>query len=271
MFSDRWAMAQNPKTDLLKGLYQASLEQSRRRRENISLSALTQAAERRQPVNPKDFFKSAELSVIAEIKRASPSKGFLAEIQDPLKLARVYESAGASAISVLTEESGFNGRLEDLEVVSNGVNIPTLRKDFISTEEQILEAKAAGASIILLIIMGLEKGLYSELFQFAKSQNLEVLVETHSEAEIEIALTQDVSYLGINTRNLKTFETDINLFGKLADMLPKDVTKIAESAVKGPADAELYRQHGADAVLVGEALVTGDAKSLIESFRSANK
>lgn len=264
-------MEQNPKTDLLKGLYANALEQSRKRLASISDQTLQSLADYNSPLDPLPFFKSNELSVIAEIKRASPSKGDLAEIADPLALAKIYESAGASAISVLTEESGFKGSIDDLEIVSEGVSIPTLRKDFISTEQQILEAKAYGASMVLLIMLGLDDDQYKRLFEFAKQSGLEVLVETHSEAEIERALTQEVRFLGINTRNLNTFETDIDLFGSLAGQLPKDVIKVAESAVRGVDDAILYRNFGADAVLVGEALVTGDAKSLIESFRSAVK
>lgn len=264
-------MAQNPKTDLLRGLYKSSLEQSQKRRQYLSLAELKSMAAEGNPIDPKPFFLNDELSVIAEIKRASPSKGDLAEISDPLALAKIYESAGASAISVLTEESGFKGSLHDLEIVSTGVSVPTLRKDFISSEEQILEAKAHGASMVLLIMLGLDYEQYKRLFQFSKEQGLEVLVETHSEQEIEKALSQKVTFLGINTRNLNTFETDIDLFGKLAGQLPADVIKIAESAVRGFDDAQNYRRYGADAVLVGEALVTGDAKSLIESFRSATK
>ncbi|HEY7796179.1 MAG TPA: indole-3-glycerol phosphate synthase TrpC, partial [Microbacteriaceae bacterium] len=181
-------MAQNPKTDLLRGLYKNSLEQSQKRRQQLSLADLKSLANQQTPTDPRPFFLNDELSVIAEIKRASPSKGDLAEISDPLALAKIYESAGASAISVLTEESGFKGSLYDLEIVSQGVSIPTLRKDFISTEEQILEAKAYGASMVLLIMLGLDDEQYKNLFQFSKEQGLEVLVETHSEQEIERAL-----------------------------------------------------------------------------------
>lgn len=264
-------MAQNQKTELLKGLYKNSLEQSIRLRESIGPKHLDALATNKRPIDTKPFFQSDELSVIAEIKRASPSKGHLAEIEDPLALAKTYESAGAAAISVLTEQSGFSGSIEDLEIVSAGVDVPTLRKDFISIKEQILEAKAFGASMVLLIMLGLSDDEYNELFEYAKEQNLEVLVETHSESEIERALEQPVSFLGINTRNLNTFETDIDLFGKLAGQLPEGVIKVAESAVRGVEDARLYKQFGADAVLVGEALVKGDAKSLIESFRSIDK
>lgn len=264
-------MAQNQKAELLKGLYENSLEQSIGLRENISSKELQALASDKSPIDPKPFFHSNELSVIAEIKRASPSKGQLAEIMDPLALAKAYESSGAATISVLTEQTGFSGSIEDLEIVSAGVAVPTLRKDFISIKEQILEAKAFGASMVLLIMLGLDDEKYEELFEYAKEQGLEILVETHSESEIERALKQPVSFLGINTRNLNTFETDIDLFGRLVNQLPDDVIKIAESAVRGVEDARLYRQFGADAVLVGEALVKGDAKSLIESFRSIDK
>lgn len=264
-------MAQNQKAELLKGLYENSLEQSIGLRENISSKELQALANDKTPIDPKPFFQSNELSVIAEIKRASPSKGHLAEIKNPLALAKAYESAGAATISVLTEQTGFSGSIEDLEIVSAGVAVPTLRKDFISIKEQILEAKAFGASMVLLIMLGLDDEKYEELFEYAKEQGLEILVETHSESEIERALKQPVSFLGINTRNLNTFETDIDLFGRLVNQLPDGVIKIAESAVRGVEDARLYRQFGADAVLVGEALVKGDAKSLIESFRSIDK
>jgi indole-3-glycerol phosphate synthase len=263
-------MAVSPKAELLKGLYKNSLAQSAKRRILTPIEDLTSRAKEHLPLDAKAFFRSSELSVIAEIKRASPSKGELAQIKDPLALARTYEGAGASAISVLTEQSGFKGSIEDLEVVSGGVSIPTLRKDFISTEEQILEARAYGASMVLLIMLGLSDDEYARLFEFAREQQLEPLVETHSEEEIERALLQPVNLLGINTRNLNTFETDINLFGKLASQLPENVLKVAESAVSGVEDAHLYRTQGADAVLVGEALVTGDAARLIRDFRSVS-
>jgi len=261
-------MDPNPKSELLPSLYRASLEQSNARAESMPLAALQSRADENTPLDAKEFFKTEELSVIAEIKRASPSKGNLAEIENPLELGLQYQEAGASAISVLTEMSGFRGSIEDLDIVSNGVEIPTLRKDFISNQYQVLEAKAFGASLILLIMMGLSDKEYSDLFRFATDQGLGVLVETHSEQEIHRALEQPVSFLGINTRNLNTFETDINLFGELAASLPKDVIKVAESAVRDKQDAALYREHGADAVLVGEALVTGNARSLIQDFRS---
>ncbi len=261
-------MDPNPKSELLPSLYKASLAQSELRAEQISKAQLEHLASSRTPLDAKSFFLTDELSVIAEIKRASPSKGDLAIIDDPLRLALDYEAAGASAVSVLTEMDSFKGSISDLQVVSDGVNIPTLRKDFISTEYQILEAKAFGASMVLLIMLGLTDVEYSRLFRFARELDLEVLVETHSEPEIQRALQQPVSFLGINTRNLNTFETDINLFGELAASLPEHVIRVAESSVRDKQDAALYRESGADSVLVGEALVTGDSKTLIQDFRS---
>ncbi len=260
-------MAQNPKSDLLAGLYDSALTNTRKRIEEVGLDRLRSIAQTKKPLDAINFFEGSELSVIAEIKRASPSKGHLSDIADPVALANIYENAGASAISVLTEETGFKGSVRDLEQVSGQVSIPTLRKDFISITEQILEAKAFGASMVLLIMLGLDDDEYKELFDYAMELGLEVLVETHSELEIERALVREVNLLGINTRNLNTFETDITLFAKLAAQLPEGVIRVAESSVKSIETAQNYRSAGADAVLVGEALVTGDAKYLIEEFR----
>ena len=264
-------MAQSPKSDLLAGLYDSALTNTRKRIDEVGLDRIRSIAQVQKPLDALSFFEGSQLSVIAEIKRASPSRGHLADIADPVALAKIYENAGASAVSVLTEETGFKGSVRDLEQVSEQISIPTLRKDFISITEQILEAKAFGASIVLLIMLGLDDDQYKELFDYAKNQGVEVLVETHSENEIERAMAREVNLLGINTRNLNTFETDITLFEKLAAQLPEGVIRVAESSVKSIEDAQNFRSAGADAVLVGEALVTGDAKSLIEGFRQLHK
>lgn len=192
----------------------------------------------------------------------------MATISDPAELASIYEQSGASAISVLTEERQFLGSLDDLRAVKKSTSVPLLRKDFISNEYQILEARAFGASIILLIVAGLPKVRIQQLKHFAEDLGLAVLVETHSQSEVEIALECESKILGINARDLSTFETDRNLFESLVSMIPDNVTKIAESAVRNLQDAINYRNSGADAVLVGEALVTGDAAALIKSFVS---
>ena len=210
------------------------------------------------------------IKLIAEIKRRSPSRGFLAEIPDAKALGAEYESAGAHAVSVLTEESGFGGKLSDLQEVSEAVTIPTLRKDFISNEYQILEAKAAGASMVLLILAQLSKAEFQGLYDFSRSIGLDALVETHSAEEIAIAADSGARLIGINTRDLVTFKTDIGLFEDLAAKLPSGCVKIAESSVTQLADVERYRRAGADCVLVGEALVSGDWATLIPEFTSVS-
>ena len=171
--------------------------------------------------------------------------------------------SGADAISVLTERTGFKGSLADLSAVSNAVSIPTLRKDFISNEYQLLEARANGAAMALLILSWLDQEHYLRLKTFAEEIGLKVLVETHTAGEIAIAAESGAKLIGINTRDLVTFKTDLGLFEKLAGLLPADCVKIAESSVRTIADVERYRDAGADCVLVGEALVTGNYQELI--------
>jgi indole-3-glycerol phosphate synthase len=209
--------------------------------------------------------------VIAEIKRASPSKGDLAQILDPAALARTYAQAGASAISVLTEERKFKGSLADLAAVRAAVNVPVLRKDFISTEYQILEARAYGADIVLLIVAGLNQPQLQHLYRLIDSLGMTALVETHSREEVLRAVDLGAGLIGINARDLSTFETDRALFSSLVELLPANTIAVAESAVRNVEDVESYARARADCVLVGEALVTGDAKTLIGEFVSVPK
>ena len=256
---------------MLQKLFESSLQAANAREALLSREALEQRCE--GLVAPDALAALApgdSIKLIAEIKRSSPSKGFLAEIPDAADLGRGYERSGASAISVLTEETGFGGSLSDLEMVSEAVSIPTLRKDFISNEYQILEAKAAGASMVLLILAQLSAAQFQRLYEFATAVGLEPLVETHSASEIETASSQGARLIGINTRDLETFRTDIGLFAELAARLPADCIKIAESSVKELADVVRYREAGADCVLVGEALVTGDWEKLIPEFISVS-
>jgi indole-3-glycerol phosphate synthase len=257
---------------VLQGLFDASLKASNARQAQLSRELLEQKCTLVSAApDAYDALQPAEsIKLIAEIKRRSPSRGFLAEIPDAQALGVGYESAGAHAISVLTEESGFGGKLSDLQEVSQAVTIPTLRKDFISNEYQILEAKAAGASMVLLILAQLSKAEFRSLYDFSKSIGLEPLVETHSAEEIAIAADSGAKLIGINTRDLVTFKTDIGLFEQLAARLPSDCVKIAESSVKQLSDVERYRSAGADCVLVGEALVSGDWATLIPEFISVS-
>lgn len=195
--------------------------------------------------------------VIAEIKRSSPSRGELASIPDPAVLATAYEAGGASVISVLTEGRRFGGSLADLRAVRAAVDLPLLRKDFIANEYQILEARAAGADLVLLIVGALEGAALGRLHTFIGELGMTPLVEAHDAEELERAGEIGARLVGVNARDLRTFELDQELFGRLAEDFPPDAIRVAESAVKTPADVATYRAAGADAVLVGEALVTG--------------
>lgn len=210
---------------------------------------------------------SERVRIIAEVKRASPSRGALADIPDPALLAGLYETGGASAISVLTEGRKFGGSLADLKAVRAAVSIPVLRKDFIAEPYQVFEARAAGADLVLLIVAALEQPLMIELFALINDLGMTALVETHSAEEVSRALDLGASLIGVNARNLSTFELDQDLFGSLADSIPTGVIRVAESAVKSAADVAHYRSAGADVVLVGEALVIdGDPVSTLHDF-----
>lgn len=213
---------------------------------------------------------SDRVKIIAEVKRASPSRGSLAEITDPAGLAASYETGGASAISVLTEERRFGGSLADLEAVRDAVSLPVLRKDFVADPYQVFEARAAGADIVLLIVAALEQSELRSLYELVTSLGMTALVETHSADELERALDVGAGLVGVNARDLSTFELDQNLFGSLAERIPSGVIRVAESAVKTAADVAHYRQAGADVVLVGEALVTdGDPVRTLREFLAA--
>lgn len=196
------------------------------------------------------------VQVIAEVKRASPSKGTLADIPDPEVLAAQYERAGAAVISCLTEQRRFRGSLADLDAVRRAVNIPVLRKDFIVTPYQVHEARAHGADLVLLMCSALDQPTLESLLDRTESLGMNALVEAHTPEEVERAVAAGAKILGINARNLKTLEVDLGVFERLAPLLPDHVVKVAESGVKGPEELRYYADHGADAVLVGEGLVT---------------
>jgi indole-3-glycerol phosphate synthase len=206
------------------------------------------------------------VKVIAEIKRSSPSRGSLATIDDPAALARTYELGGASAISVLTEGRRFGGSLADLEAVRAAVSLPVLRKDFIATPSQVLEARAAGADLVLLIVAALDDATLAELYGLITELGMTALVETHSAEELDRAARLGARLIGVNARDLTTFELDRDLFGRLADRFPEGAIRVAESAVLSAADVAHYRAAGADVVLVGEALVTGDPIANLSAF-----
>lgn len=213
--------------------------------------------------------RSDRVKIIAEVKRASPSRGDLAAIPDPALQARRYEEGGAAAISVLTEGRRFKGSLADLEAVKAAVSLPVLRKDFIATEYQVLEARASGADLVLLIVAALDQDLLSRLHALTLELGMTPLVETHSAEEVDRAAELGARLVGVNARDLSTFELDRDLFGRLADRIPADAIKIAESAVLVPEDVAHYRAAGADVVLIGEALVTSDPVTTLRAFLEA--
>lgn len=258
---------------MLESLYAGAIEDSRKRQDQIPLPAIEKKAlSAPAPLDSIRFLGSgSNISVIAEIKRASPSKGHLASISDPAALAKLYEAAGASAISVLTEQRSFLGNLKDLDSARAAVAVPILRKDFIANEYQVLEARAHGADIVLLIAAGLERAALISLKSLIESLGMSAFIETHSLEEVKFAASIGANLVGINARDLTTFETDRALFEKLVDQLPKECIKVAESAVRDFSDAEAYAAAGAQCILVGEALVTGDAKQLLESFTQIAK
>jgi len=210
------------------------------------------------------------VGVIAEVKRASPSRGQLAVIADPSALARTYAEAGARAISVLTEGRRFGGSLDDLDAVRAAVDIPVLRKDFIVSPYQVHEARAHGADLVLLIVAALEQNVLHGLLERIESLGMTALVEVHTEAEADRALSAGARVIGINARDLTTLTVDRDVFSRIAPGLPSGIITIAESGVRGPSDLLAYAGAGADAVLVGEGLVTsGDPRGAVADLVTA--
>ena len=244
---------------MLADLYRGAAEDQAARESRESLSSLEARATLAR--SPRDALAAlaprAGVHVIAEIKRKSPSKGALADIPEPVVLASAYQEGGASAISVLTEERKFGGSLADLSAVAGAVDIPVLRKDFIATEYQVVEARASGADWVLLIMAGLDDTRVRHLLGVAKTWGMATLVETHSHDEVLRAIDCGAEIIGVNARDLTTFELDSELFGTLVSLIPEGVIRVAESAVANSQDVARYREQGAHAVLIGEALVTG--------------
>lgn len=229
------------------------------RQEAVPLDALKERARLCPPaLDAVAAFRQPNVGVIAEIKRASPSRGAMAAIADAGALAGEYAAGGAHAISVLTEPCYFRGSLDDLDSVRAAVDVPVLRKDFVLSSYQLWEARAHGADLVLLIVAALEQNALIGLHERAESLGMSVLVEAHDEVEVARAVDAGARMIGVNARDLRTLEVDRGLFAQLAAEIPEGIVKVAESGVRGPRDLLAYAGAGADVVLVGEGLVTED-------------
>lgn len=224
---------------------------------------------------PRDFYavlRAPGVSLIAECKKASPSKGLLAPDYDPVRLARTYEQAGARAISVLTDARHFQGSLQHLRDVKEAVGLPVLRKDFIFDPYQVYEARAAGADALLLIAAVLGDHDLAELLELTHRLGMTALIEVHDQAEVERVLPLRPQVVGVNNRNLHTFEVDFGNTARLRELIPAEIVVIGESGIKTADDVRAMRAIGIDAVLVGEALMrSGDVSATAKSFVAAGK
>lgn len=235
------------------------------REEQVALRDVIAAAAQAAPARPAlPALRRPTLALIAEVKRRSPSKGDLAAIPEPATLASAYAHGGAGAISVLTEQRRFGGSLADLDAVRAAVRTPVLRKDFIVTDYQVHEARAHGADLVLLMVSALAEDDLRRLHALVGELGMTALVEVHDEDETRRAVDLGADLIGVNARNLKTLEVDPAVFERLVEHIPADRVRVAESGITGVADAQRYAAAGADAVLVGEALVRApDPRALV--------
>ncbi|MDD4370949.1 MAG: indole-3-glycerol phosphate synthase TrpC [Anaerostipes sp.] len=245
---------------ILDDIVEKRKEQLNREKENFSLEEIKKLAfsSTRTSISFKNALKVDGLSVIAEVKKASPSKGVIVEDFKPIETAKAYENAGASAISCLTEEHYFKGGSKYFADIRSKVNLPMLRKDFIFDEYQIYEAKVLGADAILLIAAILEEEELKDFYNLGKKLGMDCLVEVHNEEELKKVIPCGCEIIGINNRNLKTFEVDIETTRKLASLIPYDAVLVSESGMKTHGDFVSVRNQGADAVLVGETFMRAD-------------
>lgn len=240
------------------------------RKRTRSLADVREAAAAAAPVRP--FPPGSGFGLICEVKRSSPSKGALADIPDPAALAAAYESGGAAAVSVLTEQRRFGGSLADLDAVRAAVDVPVLRKDFMVDEYQFHEARAHGADIVLIIVAALDDAQLKDQLALSASLGMAALVETHTVEELERATEVGATLVGVNTRNLKDLSVDSARFAQLAAHAPPGAVLVAESGVTGADTVAEYARAGAHLGLVGEALVTGgDPAAAVAAFTAAGR
>ena len=243
-------------------------DEVKQRKESLPLSGLKERIARRQaPLDLAAALSGDQIQLIAEVKRASPSRGLLCPDFNPVKLAKEYAQGGAAAISVLTEVNYFGGSLEYLAAIREAVSLPLLRKDFIFDPYQIYESRAYGADALLLIAGILSQGQLEELLSLSHSLDLKCLVEVHSEAEVDRALVSRAKIIGINNRDLTTLNVDINTTRRLRALLPQQQIVVSESGISSRRDIEKLKGWGINAVLIGEALVTaGDIQTKMQEL-----
>jgi indole-3-glycerol phosphate synthase len=246
----------------------ASIESRRAYLENLK-THLEKSDYTRYSVFSKAIAKRGEITLIAEVKKASPSKGVIRDDFNALEIARAYEKAGANALSVLTEEEFFLGKPAHLKKISEEVNLPTLMKDFVIDELQLFEARYCGASAVLLIVAILDDTRLKTLIDLAARLDLDCLVEVHDEEELARALKVGAEIIGVNNRNLHTFEVTLEVSERLVPMIPDDKIAVAESGIKSCLEVKKLKDLGADAVLVGETFlrerdIVGKVKEVME-------
>ena len=248
-----------PEPTILDAIIAYKHTEVRERQSRLSPAEL--AARVQEAAPPRDFWaalqapKIGPAALIAEVKKASPSAGVIRADFNPVAIAKEYEAAGASCLSVLTDEKFFQGHDDYLVAVREAVSLPVIRKDFVISDWQVYEARALGADAVLLIAAALTPAQIADYQAVAHELGMAALVEVHTEAEMEAALSAKATLIGINSRNLNTFVTDLGTVERLAAMVPKDVTLVAESGLKTPADVQRVADAGAEAILVGEALM----------------
>jgi indole-3-glycerol phosphate synthase len=257
--------------DLLTRLVTEARQDMQRRRALITQDDLERAI---QAYTPKDFVSALRrpggLAVIAEMKQRTPSMGVLAEEYSPTRLARAYTEGGAAAISVLTHMASFGGRPEHIEAARFATELPILRKDFVTDPYEVGEARAAGADAVLLIVAALDRERLAELLRVTRSRGIAALVEVHDEGEVETAVEAGAQVIGVNNRDLRTFNVDLGLTERLRKVIPSDLVVVAESGIRTVDDARRMREAGADAILVGESLMRAeDPASRIRELASA--
>jgi len=259
--------------DWLERLYAVKAEELAAAMQRDSFDAVLQRAHARRG-SRRPFvatLRAAQrVGMIAEVKRASPSRGVIVERFDAAAVGASYEAAGVDAISVLTESSGFGGELADLDRVRAVTTRPLLRKDFLTTPYEVVQSAAAGADAVLLIVAGLDDQQLATLLAQAHEVALDALVEVHDEAELRRALAVGASCIGVNTRNLRSFSVDLALGERLLPLLPPTVFRVGESGIHTPEDARRLIDAGAQALLVGESLMrSGDRSGAVAGLRSA--